>query len=116
MKKIWWVFIAAIILLLILGGYVLRNILSSATSGPAAIDPESRRDIVDLFNDEGKLRVCPDEWYDNQMPCSCEGDDCSGCNDVPSQYFIVNGERMELSEFDIDWIDENCDLEPMVVV
>ncbi|MFH1425331.1 MAG: hypothetical protein ABIG28_01200 [archaeon] len=58
---------------------------------------------------DGKLRICPDEWIDNQMPGTV-GDP------LPSQYFIIDGERRELSEFDIDWIEENCGLGVMVVV
>ncbi|MEX0932915.1 MAG: hypothetical protein WDZ77_02340 [Candidatus Pacearchaeota archaeon] len=57
-----------------------------------------------------KLKICPDAWYDDQMPTII------GSNNPPSQYFIIDGERRELSEFDVDWIKENCEVnEPTVV-
>lgn len=57
-----------------------------------------------------KLKICPDQWYDNQMPTTV------GNNNSPSQYFSIKGERRELSEFDVDWIKENCEVnEPTVV-
>jgi len=38
------------------------------------------------------------------------------CTDgPPSQYFVQDGERRELSEFDMDWIEENCDIEKSIV-
>src|SRR3989338_6125620 len=64
--------------------------------------------------EDEKLRFCPDEWYDNQMPCSCATENCSECNNPPRQYFIVDGVRRELSEFDMVWVEENCDLEIIV--
>ena len=48
-----------------------------------------------------KLRICPDEWYIDLMPKT-------GINFTRDQYLIVNGERRELSEFDVDWIRKNC--------
>ncbi len=51
------------------------------------------------------LEICPDEWILNQMPCGGEG-----CNEFPREYFIIDGERRELEEFNVDWIKENCDL------
>lgn len=68
-----------------------------------------------IIADEENLRLCPDEWINNQMPCGCNGGDCSGCNDASRQYFIVKGERRELSAFDVDWIKENCNIEPIIV-
>ena len=60
--------------------------------------------------ENSKLKICPDEWINNQMPTPV------GSNNPPPQYFIVNGERRELSEFDVDWIKENCEVnEPTVV-
>ena len=39
-----------------------------------------------------------------------------GDNNPPPQYFIINGERRELPEFDVDWIKENCEAnEPTIV-
>lgn len=52
---------------------------------------------------DGKLRICPDAWIDNQLPTNGNIDN--------RQYFIVNNYRRELAEFDVDWIRENCNLE-----
>ena len=48
-----------------------------------------------------KLKICPDAWYDNQMPSIGEEQEAN-------QYFIINQERRELTEFDIEWIKQNC--------
>ena len=55
-----------------------------------------------------KLKICPDEWYVNKMPCIIGGE-CGG------QYFVLDGERREFNEFDVDWIKENCGIEPTIV-
>ncbi|KKQ49498.1 MAG: hypothetical protein US68_C0014G0011 [Candidatus Shapirobacteria bacterium GW2011_GWE1_38_10] len=56
-----------------------------------------------------KLRICPDSWIENRMP--------GGSQEVTEnrQYFIIDGERREIDEFDIDWIKENCDIKPKIV-
>lgn len=57
------------------------------------------------------LEVCPDEWYDNQMPKIIE----TGNSRPPTQYFIYKGERRELVEFDLSWVATNCSIKPSVV-
>jgi hypothetical protein len=52
-----------------------------------------------------KLKLCPEKWYQNRMPGS-----------GGSEYFILNSERRELSEFDLNWVKENCNITPEVVV
>lgn len=55
-------------------------------------------------------RVCPEAWYDNQMPGTV------GDNPAPRQYFVVGGERVELGELDVAWIRHNCSVnKPQVV-
>ena len=61
------------------------------------------------------LRVCPDEMISNQMPCACADDDCSGCDNPPRGYYILNRKRKEISEFDSEWVEENCDVKTQVV-
>lgn len=56
----------------------------------------------------GGLRTCPDEWIDNRMPVVGEPE-------FPREYFILDGERMEMEEFDVEWVKENCGIEPMPV-
>lgn len=53
------------------------------------------------------LKICPDEWIDNQMP----GDK----SEEGRQYYILDGERRELKEFNTDWVQNNCNLEKQVV-
>ena len=54
-----------------------------------------------------KLRICPDAWYDNQMP---------GEVTKPREYLIINGKRRELDEFDIEWIRNNCAVNKPTIV
>lgn len=62
-----------------------------------------------LIKFHGKLKICPDAWIDNQMPCACiSAIDCSNCDN--SQYLIIDHERRELSEFNILWIKSNCEV------
>lgn len=48
-----------------------------------------------------KRRICPDQWYENRMPTN-----------IPPypQYLIVNGDRAEIKDFDIEWIQKNCEV------
>ena len=57
--------------------------------------------------ENNKLKICPDKWYDNQMP--------GPAHPRTSQYFVLNGERRELAEFDINWIEKNCNISPGAV-
>jgi hypothetical protein len=53
------------------------------------------------------LKICPDEWIDNQQP----GD----MNEEGRQYYILDGTRREVKEFDTTWVQNNCHLERQVV-
>jgi len=57
-----------------------------------------------------KIRVCPDTWIENRMPGPPDG-----LKNTSRQYFIIDGERRELEEFDLKWIKENCDIKPSIV-
>lgn len=54
------------------------------------------------------IKHCPEAWYDNQMP----GIDPSSNN----QYLIVNGERRELADFNMKWIQSHCSVSGPSVV
>jgi len=56
------------------------------------------------------LKVCPEEWFSNQMPSTIESN-----TPVSKEYFIYKGVRRELSEFDVDWVKTNCSVKPQVV-
>ncbi len=57
---------------------------------------------------EQKLQLCPDEWIENRMPSA-------GTPSQADQYFILNGERRELKDFDLEWIRKNCSVKPQIV-
>lgn len=54
------------------------------------------------------LKQCPDKWIDNQMPSTDP-------KNSEKQYFILNGVRRELVEFDLEWIEKNCNLKKQQV-
>lgn len=54
------------------------------------------------------LKTCPEAWYENRMPTV-------GTTTEPREYFVLNGTRRELSEFDVAWVRQNCNIEPQVV-
>ncbi len=74
------------------------------------VTPEGRR-FINPSQRLNQLQICPEKWYDNQQP----GPEASG-RTSNSQYFIVDGQRRELSEFDVEWIKQNCAVnQPQVV-
>jgi len=63
--------------------------------------------IATLCGCAEKLQVCPDAWIENRMPGTGSS--------TPSEYLIIDGERRELNEFDLDWIEENCSVQKQIV-
>lgn len=57
-------------------------------------------------NEKDKLKICPDEWINNQQPITSENNESI----QNQQYFILNEERRELEEFDMNWVIQNCDI------
>ncbi len=55
------------------------------------------------------LKQCPTFKVVNQMPTTVPN------NNPPSTYFILNGERREVAEFDLSWVSGNCTVETKVV-
>lgn len=55
-----------------------------------------------------KLKICPEEWINNQQPIVSESNEST--SEINEQYFILNKERRELSEFDMNWVIKNCDI------
>ncbi len=47
------------------------------------------------------LRMCPDQMINNKMP---------GPGGAKPSYYIVKGERKEISEFDAAWVTANCNV------
>ncbi|MFA6170848.1 MAG: hypothetical protein WCW77_04825 [Patescibacteria group bacterium] len=54
------------------------------------------------------LKQCPDEWIDNQMPSV-------GARKTETQYFILDGKRREVNEFDAEWVQKNCNVNKQTV-
>ncbi len=53
------------------------------------------------------IQACPEEWIQNKMP----GPDIKEAK----EYFIYEGQRRELKEFDLEWIKKNCNIKPQIV-
>jgi hypothetical protein len=53
-----------------------------------------------------RLQQCPDERIDNQMP---------GPGGPKEPYYVLKGERREISEFDEAWVAANCNVPTQVV-
>jgi hypothetical protein len=53
------------------------------------------------------IQACPEEWIKNKMP--------SPPIKEASEYFIYQGNRRELKEFDLEWIKINCNIKPQIV-
>lgn len=60
----------------------------------------------------GSLQRCPEEWIRNRMPGPAPTPGTAG---PPREYFILDGSRREIAEFDGRWLAEHCHLEPMDV-
>ncbi|MBL8030355.1 MAG: hypothetical protein JNN11_03845 [Candidatus Doudnabacteria bacterium] len=57
---------------------------------------------------KGAMKSCPENWYENKMPGMSDSSE-------PNEYYVYKGQRKELSEFDRDWVKNNCELEKEVV-
>lgn len=81
---------------------VLFAALCSAHAAIAASPPPHKQE---------PLRVCPQEWIVNRMPMVLP----EGKAAPRREYFILNGQRRELREFDLRWLRANCLLRPQTV-
>lgn len=55
------------------------------------------------------LKICPDERIENHMPTI-------GISNQPANsYYIINGMRREITEFDTNWVQNNCTIPTQVV-
>jgi len=75
------------------------------TEGQVQVLPEN--------NSSNLLQICPEAWYDNQMPTVVENP-----NDPQPvrQYFIIDGQRREINQVDVNWVRQNCDIKSPQVV
>ncbi|MDO8482710.1 MAG: hypothetical protein Q7S86_02740 [bacterium] len=74
-----------------------------------ALDPSTSAVAFSFDSSTDLLKVCPSEKIVNKMPTTMPN------SNPPSTYFILNGERRELSEFDLSWVAGNCSVEEQVV-
>lgn len=54
-----------------------------------------------------KIRSCPDEWIIDRQPCVYVKSP-SECENHEKEYLIIEGERKEVKDYDLDWIKANC--------
>lgn len=54
------------------------------------------------------IQACPDEWIEDRMPTV-------GNNDSSRQYFIIDGGRKEVTDYDVDWIKTHCSVKMQAV-
>jgi len=57
-----------------------------------------------------KLQVCPDEKIINEFPT----DRISEFFGPSRTYYILEGKRAEISDFDRDWVEDNCNVTVLV--
>ena len=85
------------------GTYTFRVCLAGSTTNCDSSD-QSFKIVTEL------LKVCPSSKVINQMPTPV------GPNqNPPSVYYILNGQRKELTEFDSNWVQYNCVVSQQVV-
>ncbi len=60
-----------------------------------------------LISGNDLFKVCPTDWIVNKMPVIDKNQ--------PEEYYILDGKRWEISEFDVGWVRENCDVKPQAV-
>jgi hypothetical protein len=57
--------------------------------------------------DTGGRRECPDRWYDNRMPQAAPESE-EPASGTQRQYFVIDGERVEHEDMDVEWVRNNC--------
>jgi len=65
--------------------------------------------LLNILLASPRMQECPDEWIQDRMPT------VGGYDDKEGEYFIKDGKRMEISEFDLQWVNENCNIKPKIV-
>jgi len=63
--------------------------------------------LKSVVKDLQKERTCPDAWIVDRMP--------SISSTQPREYFVIRGQRRELSDFDVEWVVRTCALEKQIV-
>jgi len=123
MKKIF--FILLLSLILILGG-CLNNVSNNKTvvcqkDAKICSDGSVVVRIGDNCNFDNcplnttisktKLKICPDVLFENKMPQVIDKNQTPKIN----KYFIINGKREEINNYDLNWIKLNCNVKEQIV-
>ncbi|NCP66693.1 hypothetical protein GW756_00100 [bacterium] len=91
--------------LILLTGCQSPNIPTAPSTQPTISYQEN-----EAVADNSKLRICPDELIENRMPGTVPTDPQSASQTMPSAYYILDGSRREIAEFDQNWVNQNCDV------
>lgn len=76
--------------------YTSSNGSSSTVTGSTYYNSQTQTTVT-----TSKLEFCPDEKIDNRMPTT------SG-NNTPREYYIYQGKRYEISQFNATWVEQHC--------
>lgn len=109
-------YVVGISLLFVLFGAVIvfNSRLVDLPKTQSQKQPVERSKSTSTSDSDIGRRLCPDEWFENKMPQFVkEPNDGASVSD---QYFIIDGERRELEEFDLGWIKENCEVNQPEVI
>ncbi|MEI6510870.1 MAG: hypothetical protein WCO25_02390 [Candidatus Uhrbacteria bacterium] len=90
-------------ILLLAGG--LFAIFVRTNGMPKTDEPPSAEPSTTL------IQRCPDAWYTNRMPTVAD----DGRPTMPSEYVVIDGKRMELSQMDMAWVGANCSVDKKTV-
>ncbi len=72
-----------------------------------ASTPSERTQQTQENDTADERRVCPDQWYENRMPQATPEDEEPETG-TERQYFIVDSERVEYDDMDVEWVKNNC--------
>ena len=94
--------IAPVLIVVVIGIAIFASQKSNnKTRSPITPTPQTTPKEIE------KIQECPDTWYKNMMPMIV--DNPSEAEHV-GEYFIIDNQRRELSEYDVEWIIENCEV------
>jgi hypothetical protein len=87
---------------------------------PAEQPAEPQIDSQDNYqlattNTDNLIKICPDAWYQDQMP-KVTADDQFEPDQETNEYLIINGQRQELEAVDLDWIKANCPIKQAEII
>ena len=65
--------------------------------------------------EDGKIRTCPDIQINDQMPLVINDGESLDDAKINRSYFIYQGRRVAMKDFDMDWVNENCEVPSQTV-